>query len=201
MFLHNRASIMNFILLLPILSLFLCNTSNGQEIIQSRNRDDKFSLFLNLFQSIPDVDSLPVIHRIEYSTYQSELIDTSFDSFVCLIPFSHAYATFKVECIDGFLVCVQHILSSELSDFQFIELLSFSKQGYLLDRVALPYLKKGCISSLYEDAYEATLSVSSSEVYLLGEKYKEGTDKVIRERYQYHINNDATLLPVVPRNE
>ena len=196
MFLHNRMSIIKAIFIYLSLSLFFCDTLYGQDVIQSRNQHNKFSRFLNLFQSIPNIDSLPVIHRIEYSTYQSELIDTSFYPFVCLIPFSHSYATFKVECIDGFLVCVQHILSSELSDFQFVELLSFSKQGFLLDRVAIPYLKKGCISSPYEDSYEATLSVSTTEVYVIGKKYKEGTGEEKIEKHHFHINNDATLLPI-----
>lgn len=195
MFLHNRISVIKAFFIL--VSLFFCNTLYGQDVIQSRNRYNKFSRFLNLFQSIPNVDSIPVIHRIEYSTYQSEPIDTSFYPFVCLIPFSHSYATFKVECIEGFLVCVQHVLSTELSDFQFIELLSFNKQGYLLDRVTIPYLKKGCISSPYfEDSYEATLSVSTIEVYVIGKKYKEGTGEEKIEKHHFHINTDATLLPV-----
>lgn len=195
MFLHNRTFKSNVILI--FLSLSFCNTLYSQDITQSRNRDNEFSRFLNLFQSIPNVDSLPVIHRIEYSTYQSKLIDTSFYPFVCLIPFTHSYATFKIECHEGFLVCVQYILSTELSDLQFIELLSFNKQGCLLGKVAIPYLKNGCISSgPQEDAYRATLSVSTSEVYVIGEKYKEGTDEGKVEKYHFHINPDATLLPI-----
>lgn len=196
MFLHNRNSKFKSIFFFLSLSLFFCSTLYSQDIIQSRNQDNKFFRFLDLFQSIPNVDSLPVIHRIEYSTYQSKLIDTSFYPFVCLIPFSHSYATFKVECIDGFLVCVQHVLSSELSDFQFIELLSFNKQGCLLERVVIPYLKKGCISSPYEDSYEAILSVSTTEVFVIGKKYKEGTDEEKFEKHHFQINTDATLLPI-----
>ena len=197
MFLRNKTSLFKAIFIFLSLSVFLCNTLYSQDIIQPRNQDNKFSRFLNLFQSVPNVDSQPVIHRIEYSTYQSTLIDTSFCPFVFMIPFSHAYATFKVECTEGFLVCVQYVLSTELSDFQFIELLSFNKQGYLLDRVTIPYLKKGCISSpYYEDSYEATLSVSTTEVYVIGKKYKEGTDEEKIEKHHFHINTDATLLPV-----
>lgn len=197
MFLHNKTSKLKGISIFLSLFLFLCNTMYSQDIIQSRNQDNKFYRFLDLFQSIPDADSLPVIHSIEYSTYPHKLIDTSFYPFVCMIPFSHPYATFKVECNEGFLVCVQQVLSTELSDFQFIELLSFNKQGYLLDRVAIPYLRRGCISSpYYEYSYEATLSVSTTEVLVIGKKYKDGTDEEKIEKYHFQINNDATLLPI-----
>lgn len=181
-------------MILIFLPLFFCNTLHSQDIIQSSNQDNEFSHFLNLFQSIPDIDTLPVIHSIEYSTYQRKLIDTSFGPYVCLIPFSHSYATFKVECKEGFLVCVQYILSTELSDLQFVELLSFNRKGCLLGKVAIPYLKNGCISSgPYEDSYRATLSVSTSEVYVIGKKHKEGTDEEKIEMYHFRINPDATL--------
>lgn len=198
MFMRNRTSLFKAIFIFLSLSVFLCNTLYSQNIIQSGNQDNKFSRFLDLFQTVPNVDSQPVIHRIEYSTYQRTLIDSSFYPFAFTIPFSHAYATFKVECTEGFLVCVQYVLSTELSDFQFIELLSFDKQGYLLDRMAIPYLKSGCISSPYfEDSYRATLSVSSTEVYVIGEKYKEGIGEVKIEEYHFHINTDATLLHIL----
>ena len=73
---------------------------------------------------------------------------------------------------------------------------SFNKQGCLLERVVIPYIKKGCISGPYEDSYEATLSVSTTEVFVIGKKYKEGTDEEKIEKHHFHINTDATLLPI-----
>ena len=200
MFLRTRAYKIKSIHIFLFLSLIICNTMYSQDIAQHSDRGKDFSIFLNLFQPISNVDSLPVIHRIHYSDYPSKLIDTSFYSFVCSIPFFYPYATFKVERNEGFLVCIHQVFRAELTDFQFVELLSFNKQGCLLDRVALPYLKVGCIAGPGEYAYEATLSVSTSEVHVIMKKYEHGRDKEIIEKHHFYINEDATLLSV-PINE
>ena len=188
MFLRTRAYKIKSIHIFLFLSLIICNTMYSQDIAQHSDRGKDFSIFLNLFQPI------------HYSDYTSKLIDTSFYSFVCSIPFFYPYATFKVERNEGFLVCIHQVFRAELTDFQFVELLSFNKQGCLLDRVALPYLKVGCIAGPGEYAYEATLSVSTSEVHVIMKKYEHGRDKEIIEKHHFYINEDATLLSV-PINE
>lgn len=169
---------------------------NSQSELHYYGTDVKFKSFINLFNTIPETDTIPIIHNIHIAPYPQSYIDSDYYNFVNKIPFFKPVATFKIVCENGVLVCVRHYSPMDWSDLQFIELLSFNNQGEQINRLAFPYLKVGCIST-YDTDNECwtTLFVSNKEVMIKLVQYDRRKDVLVNHIYRYKI--DSKGVPIL----
>ena len=178
-------------LLISFTNFSLCqiNYKFGSEGIRN------FNNFIDLFYTIPDNDSTLIWQQIEYTTCPHTIIDSSFCSFVDIIPYFYPYAIFKVECPNGILVCIQHVCPSEMADLQFVEFLTFDTHGVLKNRMALPYRKNGCLTGDFEDITQLYVSKDKLQVIVERVFYGKSSSQKMRNSI-YNIDDNGTLILV-----
>ena len=187
----------SFVILLTCFNLGRCQS-------EANYRSNRFSDFLDLFNTIQEKDSTLAIQDIEYASYPQKIIDTSFDHLINRVPFFYPYATFKIICDTGFLVCIHHVCPAEYSDFRFVELITYDVCGVQKNSVALPYMKNGCITEPNGNEYRSELYVSNKKIRLIVNEYnkKKNSSKSHENIFLVGKNGIPNLLhnkiPIVP---
>lgn len=193
---NNRLSFNKIHCYLLFLFIFISNFSYGQ--IHDKSVDEnikRFNDFIKLFYSIPDNDSTPVWQPIEYTTCPHTIIDSDYCSVVNFIPYFYPYAIFKVERLNGILVCVQYVCPAELADLQFVEFITFDTLGVLRNKIALPYRKNGCLADAFEDISQIYVSKDKLQVIVERVFYgKSGSEKISNSVYEIDVNGVPILV-------
>lgn len=157
---------------------------------------EEFHDFIELFYPITEDDSLLSFQPIGLGSYQKEIIDSNYFSFVHVTPYFTPYAAFKVNRPNGLLVCVWHNCPSDFAGLQYVEFLTFNLYGVLRDRTLIPFRKEGCLNGDFFDDTEISVSNSLLQIQVervfLGE---EGGSKTIKDAL-YKIDDNGNLIGV-----
>jgi len=183
-------------------------------------RQNLFIHFIDRFNPLADQDSLLVLQEIGYSDYPEVLLDSTYydyDFYDCtsavdngffsdkaipahnnllytLIPFFKPYATFRIDCLNGYLVCIFHrYILNRTADLMFLEFGSFDKDGTLLSRLLLPYMVN---TSEGDDFWSLStlIYVSNSRLYYISSSYSNTHDFIDKRTIRYRIDNQGKLI-------
>lgn len=193
-----------------------CGIVEPQQISFGETSDDVlFQQYLSSF-GFPfkkDTSSLYVNFVNEYT--QTEL-DSVFFKFAFIVPGFQVFPAFRLDCPDGYVVGLYHTYHSIKVDICNLDVMSYDKNGRVLERTTFPLLQKGYF--LTQDschiAYQSkggVLNIENGIVFFeyessrcctpemeKGELYADDIKEVHREkrRYVYAIGYDARLIPV-----
>lgn len=199
-----------------ILFFNFCWSQKDQSFL---NKQKSFEQFINLFTNLSCQDSLLCLQDIGFENYPELLLDSTYSDFYkrtkdngsglfscgvipstkdfCLlpIPYFQPYATFRVDCSDGHLVCLCHRFNSSTTtaDLLFLEFDSFDKKGVLLSRLFLPYLVN---MSVGEDflSVSSLLYVSNSRLCYVTSSLSNSQNHIIEREIRYRINSKGMLV-------
>lgn len=193
-----------------------CWTQNDQSFL---NKQNSFDQFINLFTNLSCQDSLLCLQDIGFDGYPELLLDSTYSDFYkhtkdngagllscdvipstndlysMTIPFFRPYATFRVDCPDGYLVCLCHRFNSytTTADLLFLEFDSFDKNGEVISRLFLPYLVN---MSVGEDflSVSGLLYVSNSKLCYITSSLSNSHDHLIEREIHYRIDSNGMLV-------
>ena len=185
----------------------------------SRAQSDlgSFYQFLSNFNNQTTIDSLLTLQEIEGIEYHEELLDSLYSDFYnktrivgegilsCnttpspinathnSIPYFSSYATFRVDCSDGYLVCISHRFSGNI-DLWFLEFISFDKNGTPTTRLFLPYMVNMSEKDNDYLAVMTKLYVSNSNLCYILDSYSNLNNCMDERIIYYQINMRGQLV-------
>lgn len=185
----------------------------------AQSAQDSFYQFLGNFNILSTQDSVLTLQEIEilgnhevlldsfYSNFfkksrvadegviSCKSIPSSINIFFNSIPYFSSYATFKVDCSDGHLVCICHRFSSNI-DLWFLEFISFDKDGIPTSRLYLPYIVNMSESGSDYLVITTKLYVSNSRLCYIIDSYSNLNNYVDERIIHYRINLQGQLVCV-----
>lgn len=203
-----------FILLIPFFSS--CQSQRDQAFFKSQNL---FAQFINYFSPVTCQDSLLCLQDVGFAEYPEVLLDSTYSDFYnrtrddetglfscnanplenvfhsVTIPYFRPYATFRVDCPDGYLVCLCHRFNSntETADLLFLEFDSFDKDGILISRFLLPYLVNMSAGNEFLSV-STLLYASNSKLCFITSAFSDSHDYITEREIHYRINSKGQLV-------
>lgn len=206
---HHR-----FYTILLFVSLF--NFCFGQNEQPYPSEPSTFNQYINQFSPLTNQEPLLALQWIGYTGYHETLLDSIYydffnrtvnegvglymcnaipfsnEVFYATIPFFRPYATFRIDCPDGYLVCICHRFNSNTSDLSFLEFVSYDKQGVPLSKMFLPYMANISEGNNFLTA-STLLYVSNSHISYSIRFSSNSCDHVDNREILYSISSQGKL--------
>lgn len=188
---NNMKNLRYFLLFIVILSNV--HGIKGQTTKQVEGSENSlFGTFINMFSTIDD-DTVLRIQEIEMNNYPNyKKIDSVYYSLIDRVPFFDYYATFKIEKPEGVLVCIYCRYTSYYVTLSYIDLVTYSLNGTVINSVRLPFLD----NAMYFDnslGFElCDLYVSVERIVYKYNQYRTEKGEII-QNLEFNIDKDGRL--------
>lgn len=185
-----------YVLLLSMLIIYNTTRVFGQSLDQKRDTEScHFDDYLALFASIDKNDTTLRLHEIEYRDYPYyTLIDSIYYPFADNVPYFDSYATFKIVKPKGILACVYHRYENYFFTLSFIDLISYSFEGNVVDIVRLPFYDNAVYFGKPDGFESCDLYISGKQIVYKYIGYIGNEDEeLILDLKNYNITMDGLL--------
>lgn len=193
-----------------------CRSQSDHSFFNGKNL---FAQFINHFSQLTCPEPLLCLQEIGLNGYSEVLLDSTYSDFYnrtrddgtglfssnanpldnvfhsVTIPYFQPYATFRVDCPDGYLVCLCHRFNSntETADLLFLEFDSFDKDGILISRFFLPYLVNMSVGNDFLSV-STLLYASNSRLCFITSFFSNSHDYITEREIHYRINPKGQLV-------